>query len=182
LLTRRQPTAARGSSPRTKPIARTGTDSTLNRNATLITSATLTAPAPRRTPPTTSTASVPRLGRASSSGSNMPRTRPTRIIASRNSVARAANRSVSCDSRPMVFTTSAPSKLSWAAAESLARNCWAWLIRGDIERAYQKLARNRPGKIARLTSASAQSRTNSDTTAAISMTTVPTANGSGAIG
>ena len=37
----------------------------------------------------------------------------------------AANRSVSAASRPMVLTTSAPSKLSCAIALSSARNCWA---------------------------------------------------------
>ena len=55
-------------------------------------------------------------------------------------------------------------------------------MRGDMRRAYQRFAPKSPGNTAQLTSARAQSTTNSDTTAPISMTTVPTANGSGAIG
>ena len=57
----------------------------------------------------------------SSSGSKRPRSRPTRIIASRSSPARTANRSVSSPSRPIVLTTSAPSKLSCAIALVSAR-------------------------------------------------------------
>ena len=123
--TRSQPTTLRGSSVSTQPIARTGTASTVNRNETKTTAETSTAPWRSRTAPTTSTARVPRLGSMSSIGSKTPRIRPTRIMASRSSRARTANRSVSSCSRPIVLTTSAPSKLSWAIALVCARSAWA---------------------------------------------------------
>jgi len=64
----------------------------------------------------------------------MPRTRPTLISASRSSPALPANRAVSSPSRPIVLTTSAPSKLSCAMPDTSARNCWAFDTRGDIRR------------------------------------------------
>src|SRR5699024_1165579 len=57
-----------------------------------------------------STASTPRLGRASMNGSNMERMRPTWMSASRRRWAACVKRSVSVSSRPRVLTTSAPSK------------------------------------------------------------------------
>ena len=64
----------------------------------------------------------------------MPRMRPTRISASRSSPVRSANRSVSAASRPIVLTTSAPSKLSCAIALTSARSRWAAAARGAIRR------------------------------------------------
>ncbi len=72
-------------------------------------------------------------------GSNRPRSRPTRIIASRSSSERCRNRPVSLSSRPRVLTTSAPSKLSCAISLTSARSCWALVIRGAIRREYTKL-------------------------------------------
>ena len=91
-------------------------------------------PLDSRADPTARTATVPRVGSASIIGSKMPRTRPTAIIASRSSCAVARNRAVSSSSRPSVFTTRAPSKLSCATALTSARNCWARVIRGPIRR------------------------------------------------
>ena len=118
-LTRSQPATLRGSSASTQPMARTGKASTVKRKATLTSSVTLIAPWRSRNAPTTSTARVPRLGSVSSSGSKTPRSRPTAISESRSSPARPANRAVSWASRPIVLTTRAPSKLSWAIAADL---------------------------------------------------------------
>jgi hypothetical protein len=78
-----------------------------------------------------STASTPRVGSASSSGSNRPRTRPTAMLASRSSSAFAWNRAASAASRPSVLTTSAPSKLSWATSLTSALSCCARMASGD---------------------------------------------------
>ena len=133
-LTRSQPATLRGSSANTQPIARTGKAITMNRYATLTNSVTPTAPCCSRAVPTSSTTKVPTCGSASSNGSNMPRSRPTRISASRSCSARCWNRAVSSSSRPMVLTTSAPSKLSCPIALTSARSCWAWACRGAIFR------------------------------------------------
>jgi hypothetical protein len=87
-------------------------------------------PSATRPAPISSTASVPRFGSASISGSNRPRTRPTATRPSRSSCARDRKRSVSDASRPRVLTTSAASKLSCAISLTSARSCWARCIRG----------------------------------------------------
>ena len=132
--TRSHPATLRGSSASTQPMARTGKASTVNRNATLTSSVTVIAPCRSRIAPTTSTASVPRLGSVSSIGSKTPRSRPTEISASRRSPARAAKRAVSWASRPIVLTTSAPSKLSCAMPLTSARSRCARAWRGAIRR------------------------------------------------
>ena len=93
---------------------------------------TLIAPVCSRHAPSSSTASVPTLGRLSITGSNRPRSRPTEISASRSSVTNTPNRRDSSSSRPIVLTTRAPSKLSCATALTFARMCWALICRGDM--------------------------------------------------
>ncbi len=180
--TRSQPTTLRGSSPSTQPIARSGNASTVNRNATLTRSCTLTAPALSRNAPTSRTTSVPRFGSASISGSKNPRTRPTCTNASRSSCALPPNRAVSADSRPSVLTTSAPSKLSCASADSSARSCCALVIRGDIRREYATFSVKTAGNTSSPIRASTQSVKKSAVAATTTMKTTPTANGNGAIG
>src|SRR5690606_34665817 len=74
--TRSQPTTLRGSSPSTQPSARIGHDSSVNRYATFTRSPGDIAPVSSRTDPASSTARTPRLGSASSTGSNSPRILP----------------------------------------------------------------------------------------------------------
>ena len=128
--TRSQPTTLRGSSLSTQPIARTGKASSVNRYATRTSWPASMAPLPTRAVPTSRTTSTPSVGSASMTGSNRPRTRPTRTRVSRSSCARSRNRAVSSASRPSVLTTSAPSKLSWATPRHLA----AQLLRAGHER------------------------------------------------
>ena len=143
---------------------------------------TLIAPVLSRQAPSSRTASVPTLGRLSITGSNRPRSRPTATRASRSSDTNTPNRRDSSASRPIVLTTSAPSKLSCATALTLARIPWARICRGDIRREYSRLSPNSDGNSATPTSASTQSVANRTTSAMKIITTVPTANGSGAIG
>ena len=57
-------------------------------------------------------------------GSNVARIRPTRMRSSRSRSDAALIRSTSMGSRPRVFTTTAPSKLSWATSDtSPTRRC-----------------------------------------------------------
>ncbi len=83
------------------------------------------APESTRETPTVRTTSTPRLGRAAKVGSKAARIRPTLMLVSRSSWAFAANRAVSCGSRPRVLTTMAPSNDSCATSLSWARSCWA---------------------------------------------------------
>jgi hypothetical protein len=80
--------------------------------------------------PTSSTASTPRLGSASRTGSNAPAHPPTAICASRSVSLAARKRSVSYVSRPSVLTTVAPSKLSCATVLTSPRSCWARVASG----------------------------------------------------
>ena len=153
----------------------------LNRYATLTSAPTVVSPACSRSPPTSSTASVPNVGSASMIGSNRPRSRPTRIIASRSSSERCRNRPVSLSSRPRVFTTRAPSKLSCAISLTSARSCWARVIRGAIRREYMKFTVKIAGNTTNPTMASTGSVRISATAVMTSMISVPQANGSGAI-
>ena len=92
------------------------------------------SPDSTRAAPTSSTASTPRFGSASRTGSNIPRTWPTRICASRSSFAATWNRSVSSGSRPSVLTTSAPSNDSCATPLTSARSCCARVASGESRR------------------------------------------------
>ena len=92
----------------------------------------------------------------------------------------ASNRSVSCASRPMAFTTSAASKLSCATSETSARSCWARVTRGDMWRWKTRLARNSAGKTVSPISAMTPSMKTICTIPATSMITTPRAIGSGA--
>ena len=81
-------------------------------------------PRPTSHAPTSSRKTAPIVGRASMAGSNVARMRPTRIRSSRRRSDAARIRSTSMGSRPSVFTTTAPSKLSWATSEtSPTRRC-----------------------------------------------------------
>jgi hypothetical protein len=80
------------------------------------------------------------------------------------------------------LTTSAPSKLSCAIALTSARSAWARSTRGDMRREYMTLMPSSVGNSPMPTSASTQSVTSSEMTAPKIMTTLPTANGIGAIG
>ena len=100
----------------------------------MTTSPATVCPLSTRITPTASTSSTPRLGSAASAGSNAALIRPARMLTSRSSSARSANRRVSSLSRPRVLTTIAPSKDSWAISLTSARSCWAWVISGEASR------------------------------------------------
>ncbi len=138
------------------------------------------APLRTRAVPTSRTSSVPSVGSASMAGSNTPRVRPTATLASRSRAATSANRTVSCSSRPRALTTSAPSKLSWATAETSARSCWAYVTRGDIRRWYTPLITTSAGNTASPMRASTGSVTTIATAATTSITTTPRPIGNGA--
>ena len=107
------------------------------------------APLRTRSTPTPSTASTPRLGRLSRSGSNAARMRPARMPSSRSSRALAAKRSVSWLSRPSVLTTIAPSKDSWAISLSSARSAWMRVKIGEDSRWKTTLTTITSGKTSR---------------------------------
>ena len=96
---------------------------------------------------------MPIWGSASMRGSNRPRTRPIEIAASRSSPALRPNRWVSASSRPMDFTTSPASKLSWATRETSLRSSWVSWARGAITRWYQRFSTARIGKTTPATAA-----------------------------
>ena len=84
----------------------------------------MAAPRPTSQAPTSSRVIAPNVGRASRAGSKVPRMRPTRTRSSRSRSEAARIRSTSICSRPRVFTTTAPSKLSWATVDtSPTRRC-----------------------------------------------------------
>ncbi len=138
-----------------------------------------TAPAAARCAPTSSTASVPRLGSSSMTGSKTARRRPTRTLAARSSSARAANLASSRSSVPSDLTRSDASKLSWATSATRARSCWACVAAGLMYRWKTTLARVASGSTVRAVRASHVSIEKSATAATRIITTTPSANGRG---
>ena len=104
------------------------------------------------------------------------------MLVSRNVRALAANRSVSSDSRPSDFTTSAPSKDSCAISLSSARRACTRVMSGDWKRWKIRLLTITSGKTSSPTRASTTSVSSIWATAITIIATVPTAMGSGAIG
>ncbi len=90
-----------------------------------IRSPSVTSPVETRHDPTARSTTMPRVGSISSAGSKPARMYPAWTRSSRSARASTARRSVSSASRPSVFTTSAPSMLSWATAETSPIFSWA---------------------------------------------------------
>ena len=117
-------TTARGISWRKKPTTRIGKARRLNRATPCTRSPVSSGPVLTCHEPMSSRTMMPMFGMASIVGSKVPRMRPTRTRASRSSSARSPRRSISCGARPSVFTTRAPSKLSWATRDTWpTRSC-----------------------------------------------------------
>ena len=116
-------------------MARTGKASTVNRNATLTTSVDVdrALPQPERADHEHGERAEARQ-RLQQRVEQAPHPAdPDQRVAQLDAPG-PANRSVSAASRPIVLTTSAPSKLSWAIALTSARSCWARACRGAIRR------------------------------------------------
>ncbi len=117
-------TTARGSSWRKNPITRIGKANNPNRAVACTTWPTSMRPNDTCQAPMTRSATIPRLGSASITGSNVARMRPTSSRATRSRSAAASSRSISASERPRVRTASDPSKLSWAIVDtSPTRSC-----------------------------------------------------------
>ena len=120
------------------------------------------------------------VGRDSISGSNRPRVRPTATFASLSRWATSAKRAVSAPSRPSALTLSAPSKLSWATAETSPRKACARITNGDMCRWKMVFAIIRAGSTAKPIRASTGSAAIIATAPTINITATPSDIGSGA--
>ena len=127
-------TTARGISSSRNPTTRMGNVRIVNSAIACTSCPVLITPSDTRQAPRASRAIVPRLGRASSTGSNVARRRPTSSRAVRSSRAAPARRSTSRASRPSVFTRSAPSNDSWATLDTSPKRAWVWLAGASTRR------------------------------------------------
>ena len=121
---RSRETTDRGISSKKKPTTRSGMARRENSVAASTRSPGVAEPRSTSQAPTSTSMMVPTVGRASMRGSKVPRIRPTRTRSARSSSDAARSRSISARSRPRVFTTRAPSKLSWATADTSPTRRW----------------------------------------------------------
>ena len=122
---------------------------------------------------------MPTLGRASIRGSNVPRSRPTAMRSRRSCADAARMRSTSSSWRPRVFTTRAPSKLSWATPDTSPTACWARAAGASTRLVYTWLMATSAGNSTAAITASSGWMTRMLTTATITSSTTLTENASG---
>ena len=117
-------TTARGISSSRNPTMRIGKLRMPNSATAWTSSPVEMSPVEMRHEPTATRATIPRLGRASSPGSNVARRRPTPRRAVRSPSAARRRRPTSRSSRPSDFTTRAPSNDSWATVATSPSRAW----------------------------------------------------------
>ena len=179
--TRSTDTTARGSSSKKKPRIRIGNARIENSDAACTRSPGVTAPESILHAPTTNSTIVPRFGSRSRTGSNDARRPPTTSRCDRRRSEAKANRSDSACSMPSVLTTSAPSKLSCATADTSPSRCWTNADGTSARRAYTLLSSvsigNSPSAITVNAQSTSMRLTRANTTSAIT----PMLKGSGLI-